>query len=332
MVRKIHLLALAILGVTAVASSGAAQQKIKLSIAHPPVGLHLLPIMVAQDRGYFAAEGLEIQNTFMAGGSAAAAAMIGGSVDATSGAVARAVLLRAKGIKVKLLTAIAGIRDWAIVVDAKRHASVRSVKGLKGLKIATPRRGSDGDQIVRWVLRGAGLKVGRDVDLIQIGGFHNHLIALQKGDVDGSIMSEPFVSSGVAKGTVKRVLDLLKGEGPEILRNRIWTGLLVKEEFLRKRPQVAAKMTRAIAKAIRAIYADHDMAIAVATKRMPSVGKDLLAEMIPRRLKATKGKAYLTAVSRAAITAENEFLSKIGRLKRKVAYEDVIAVDMAKYW
>lgn len=332
MVRKTHLLALAILGATAVVSPGMAQQKIKLSIAHPPVALHLLPIMVAQDRGFFAAEGLEIQNSFMAGGSAAAAAMIGGSVDATSGAMARAVLLRAKGIKVKLLNAIAGVRDWAIVVDAKRHPGITSIAGLKGLKIATPRRGSDGDQIINWILRDAGLKVGADVSLVQIGGFNNHLIAIQRGDVDGSIIPEPFGSTGVRKGTIYRVLDLMKGEGPEIMRNRLWTGLMVKEEFLRKRPEAAAKMTRAIAKAVRAIYADHGMAIAVAAKRMPSVGKALLAEMIPRRLNSTAGKAYLTAVSREAIAAENEYLAKIGRLKSKVAYEDVIATSMAKNW
>ena len=327
-----HLLALAILGIAVAASPAAAQKKIQISIAHPPVALHLLPIMVAQDRGYFAAEGLEVQNNFMAGGSAAAAAMMGGSVDATSGAMARAVLLRAKGIKVKLLNAIAGIRDWAIVVDSKRHAGVKSISALKGLKIATPRRGSDGDQIINWIVRSAGMKVGDDVSLVQIGGFQNHMIAIQKGDVDGSIMPEPFVSMGARKGTVHRVVDLLKGEGPKIMGNRVWTGLLVKEEFLQKRPEVAAKMTRAIAKAIRAIYADHDMAISVAAKRMPKVGKDLLTEMIPLRLTTSSGKAYLTAVSRAAVEAENEYLAKIGRLKSKVAYEDVVATGMSKHW
>jgi len=332
MIRKAHLLALAIVGATALASPGVAQQKIKLSVAHPPMGLYALPTMVAQDGGFFAAEGLEVQDTYMAGGSAAAAAMIGGSADATTGAMVRAVLLRAKGIKVKLLCAIAGIRDWAIVVDAKRHAGITSIAGLKGLKIATPRRGSDGDQIINWILKGAGLKIGADVSLVQIGGFNNHLIAMQKGDVDGSIMLEPFVSSGARQGSIIRVLDLMKAEGPKIFANRLWTGLLVKEEFLRKRPEVAAKMTRAITKAIRAIYADHDMAIALAAKHMPSIGKDLLAEMIPRRLTITTGKAYLTSVSREAVAAENEYLATIGRLKSKVAYEDVIATEMAKHW
>lgn len=333
MLNRSLIAALAMLASCAVAQSAVADEKIKLSVAHPPVALHLLPIMVAEDRGFFAAEGLDIKNNFMAGGSAAAAAMMGGSVDAASGAVTRAVLLRTKGLDVTLLVGIAGVRDWAITVDAKRHAGIDSVKALKGLKIATPRRGSDGDQIIQWILGEAGLGIGgAGVSLIQIGGFQNHLIAIQKGDVDGAIMPEPFVTMSVQKGAVKRVLDLSQGEGPEILRKRIWTGIMVKGEFIKQRPEAAAKLTRAVAKAIQAIYQDPQMAVGVAAKRMPSVGRDLLNEMIPRRLKMERGKAYVTAITPEAISAENEWLTKTGDLKGKVEYDSVVAKSMSKYW
>ncbi len=319
-------------GLAAFAFTAGAQAKIKLAVSHPPMGLHLLPVLVAEDRGFFAAEGLEIKHSFMAGGSAAAAAMIGGSVDATVGAMARAILLRAKGIKVKLLCGIAGIRDWSVVVNAKTRANVNSIKQLKGLKIATPRRGSDGDQIMRWILRSNGLKVGPDVQLIQIGGFQNHLIAIQKGDVDGAIMPEPFGTSGVATGATKKVLDLLKGEGPAILGNRLWSGLLVKDEYLAKHPEVAAKLTRALSKATKALYADHAMAVDVAAKRMPKIGKALLAKMIPDRLTSKKGMAYTMTITQGAVKAENEWFTKIGRLKREVSYDEVVAKGMSKHW
>jgi sulfonate transport system substrate-binding protein len=330
--RKRLAYAVAMLSALAAAPTAKAQDKIKITIAHPPVALHLLPTMVAHDEGFFAAEGLDVNNTYMAGGSAAGAALMGGSVDAASGAVTRAVLLRSKDIKVKLLDAIAGARDWAIVVDAKRHANVDSVKQLKGLKLATPRRGSDGDQIVRAILEDNGLKVGPDVQLIQINGFQNHLIAIEKGDVDGSIMVEPFVTMGEQKGIIKPVLDLLQGQGPALLRQRIWTGIMVKEDFLKQRPEVAAKIVRAMTKAIHAIYKDPQMAIAVAAKYMPTIGKPLLEEMIPKRLKATNPKAYLTKIGPEAIAAENEWLAKLGQLKQKINYDDVVAVGMSKYW
>jgi NitT/TauT family transport system substrate-binding protein len=258
--------------------------------------------------------------------------MMGGSVEAASGAVTRAVLLQAKGIKVKLLTAMAGARDWAIVVDAKRHAGVSSVKGLKGLKIATPRRGSDGEQIIRAILDEEQMNVGADVQLVQIGGFQNQLIAIEKGDVDGAIMSEPFLTMGVQSGTLKRILDLLEGQGPALLRNRIWTGIIVKEEYLTQNGEVAAKIVRAIKKSTQAIYADPRMAIAVASKNMPSVGEPLLEQMIPHLLKANDPKAYLTKITPEAIAAENEWLMKIDQIKQKIAYDDVVATSMSKFW
>jgi len=322
----------AFLGMLCHGSMAIAQEKTKITIAHPPVALHLLPTMVAEDQGFFATEGLDVSNTYMAGGSAGAAAMMGGSVEAASGAVTRAVLLQSKGIKVKLLTAMAGARDWAIVVDAKRHAGVSSVKSLKGLKIATPRRGSDGDQIIRAILEEEKMHVGPDLQLVQIDGFQNQMLAIERGDVDGAIMSEPFLTMGVQRGVLRRVLDLLEGQGPALLRNRVWTGIIVREEFLAQRADVAAKIVRAIAKSTQAIYSDPQMAIAVASKNMPSVGKPLLEKMIPHLLKAKDPKAFLTKLGPEAIAAENEWLSKIGQIKQKIAYDDVVATEMSKFW
>jgi hypothetical protein len=65
---------------------------------------------------------------------------------------------------------------------------------------------------------------------------------------------------------------------------------------------------------------------------MPTVGQKLLEEMIPARLKATNPKAYVTKIGPEAISAEIEWLNKMGQLKEKVAYDDVVAVDMSKYW
>jgi ABC-type nitrate/sulfonate/bicarbonate transport system substrate-binding protein len=322
----------AMLAVVGLSATATAQDKIKLTIANPPVALHLLPIMVAHDRGFFAAQGLDVSTIYMAGGSAAAAAMMGGSVEAATSAVTRAVILQSKGIHVKLLDAVAGARDWAIVVDAKRHSGITSVKQLKGLKLATPRRGSDGDQIIRVILEDGGLSVGSDIQLIQINGFQNQMIAMEKGEVDGGIMPEPFVTMGTQRGAIKPVLDLLKGEGPALLRKRIWTGIMVKDEFLKQRPEVAAKLVRAMTNATQAIYKDPQMAIEVAAKNMPSITKALLEQMIPNRLKATDPPAYLTRLTPEAIDAENEWLIKVGQLKKKIPYDNVVAVGMSKDW
>src|ERR1051325_10802108 len=94
---------IALLGMVSFVPAAIAQEKIKITIGHPTIALHLLPAMVAEERGFFAAEGLDVSNIYMAGGSAGAAAMMGGSVDVASGAVTRGVLLQSKNIHVKLI-------------------------------------------------------------------------------------------------------------------------------------------------------------------------------------------------------------------------------------
>jgi ABC-type nitrate/sulfonate/bicarbonate transport system substrate-binding protein len=176
------------------------------------------------------------------------------------------------------------------------------------------------------------MRVGPDVQLIQIDGFQNQMLALEKGDVDGAILAEPFVTMGVRQGTIKRVLDLMQGQGPALLRNRIWTALMVKDEFLAQRGDVAAKLVRSIARAVDAIYKDPQMTIAVASKNLPTVERPLLEEMIPHLLKANNPKAFATQLTPEAIEAENEWLLKTKEITKKISYDDVVAKEMAKYW
>lgn len=314
-------------------SVGAARaaDAITLRMAHPSLGLHSLPELVAKDAGFFAAEGLDVESQFMAGGSAAASALVGGSVDAMTGALDHALNMRSKGIKIKLLVGTTGLRSWAVVVSNKRHSEVKSIKDLKGLRIATPRRGSDGDQIIRYMLGEEGVNP-RDVNLVQIGGFNNHLVAIEKGDVDGSILIEPFATAGIQSGDLKPIVELLKGEGPEILRKRVWIGVIVTEDFLKSRHDVAAKLTRAFVKAVKFIESNPEGALRIAAKHMPSVKDSVLKDIFHKMRESKFGKAYMTRIDEGAIAVDNDFAIKFGLIKSPVLYGDVVATKMMKYW
>jgi NitT/TauT family transport system substrate-binding protein len=309
-----------------------AQEPVNIRMSHPPLAFHVLPLLVASEKGYFAAEGLKVSHSFTTGGSEAATALIAGNVDVLNSALTQPVNLRSKNAPIKIIAGVAGIRDWGVVVDKKRHANVKRLADLKGMRIATPRRGSDADQIIRYLLEGEGFNLDRDVQLIQIGGYQNHLIALEKGDVDASILPEPFFTSGVQEGATQAVFDLLKGDGPDILRQRMFTGLVVTDDFLKKRHDVAEKVVRATKKAVDAIYSDPATGIAVAQIHFRSVKPDVLKAIYDRLASAAKGRAYETRLLPEAINAENEFLIKFGVVKSPVAYDDTVAKDMAKVW
>jgi NitT/TauT family transport system substrate-binding protein len=314
------------------ARDAVAQDKVVLRMGLPAIGLHHLPVLIADARGYFAEQGLQFTMNFMRGGSEAAAALTAGNIDVMNGAFAHAVNLRAKGIPVKFLVANAGVRDFALVVDAKRHAKVASVAQLKGMRIATSRRGSDGDQLTRFLLEQAGLDPDRDATLIQIGGYQNHLTAIEKGDVDASMILEPFLTLGVRKGTIKTLVDFLKGEGPDVVHKRIWTGLMVTDGFYRDRRDVCVRIVRAIVRAVRSISDDPEGTLAATQKHFPTIEADTLREILKRHVEVPRGRAFLASVGAEALNAENQFLVKFGVIKTAQTYEDVVGTAMSPYW
>jgi sulfonate transport system substrate-binding protein len=309
-----------------------AQNKTVIRMGTPPLALWMLPIFVAKERGFLAKRNLDLDISYMRGGSEAAAALVGQNIDVMAGALSGAIILRSKGVPVKALSAIAGVRTFALVVDAKRHANVTDIQQIKGMKIATSRRGSDGDLVLRVLLKDANIDPEKDVSLIQIGGYANHLTAIQKGEVDGSMILEPFLTIGEKEGIIKPVVDLMAGQGPEDLSKRIWTVLVSSENFLQQKPKVAQGLVSAIAEAVNYIDTNEDGAVRVAHAYFPKMDSALLHDIIDRNLHVRRGKGFLVDISPEAVNLENNFLVSEHFIAKEQPYNDIVATSLEKYW
>jgi NitT/TauT family transport system substrate-binding protein len=309
-----------------------AQEKTVVRMGTPALGLWMLPLLVAQDKGFFAKEGLDVKINYMRGGSEAAAALIGGNVDVMSGALSGVLILRAKGVHVQALSAIAGVRTFALVVDAKRHPNVTDIHQIKGMKIATSRRGSDGDLVLRVLLADAKLSPEKDVTLVQIGGYDNHLRAIEKGEIDGSMILEPFLTIGEKRGIIKPVLSLMAGQGPEALTKRIWTALSTTEAFVKQKPKVAQGLVRGIAQAVKYIETNEKGTVAVAHKHFPKMDVAVLGEIVKHNVHVRRGHGFLAEISPEAIRLENNFLVAEKLIPAPERYKDVVATSMEPYW
>jgi NitT/TauT family transport system substrate-binding protein len=316
----------------AITAPAHAQEKTVVRMGTPALALWMLPILVADDKGFLAEEGLALKMNYMRGGSEALAALIGKNIDVMSGALSGTVILRSKGVPVKVLSAVAGVRTFALVVDAKRHAKVNDISQIKGLKIATSRRGSDGDLVMRVLLDDANLSPEKDVNLIQIGGYDNHLTAIEKGEVDGSMILEPFLTVGVQKGIIKPVVDLMAGQGPEALSSRIWTAITATEEFIKQRPKIVQGLVRGVGRGVKFIESNEGGTVEVARKHFPTMEAGQLREIIRRNAHVARGRGFLTEITPAAIELENRFLVGEKFIPAAQRYEDVVAVDMKPFW
>jgi NitT/TauT family transport system substrate-binding protein len=308
-----------------------AQQLEPLRMAHPPLALHELPLLVATEKGLYEKEGFKVTHSFMTGGNEAATALMGGNVNVVNSALTQPINLKSRNVQIKIIAAVAGVRDFAIVVDKKRHGNAKGLASLKGMRIATPRRGADSDQILRYILETNGFNLEKDVQLIQMGNYQNQLIAMENGDVDATILTEPFFTNAVREGTVVPVYDLLKDEVSDSLRQRIFTCLFVTEDFLKTRQDAAERIVRATKNAVDLMYQDQGVGLEVARKYFPSVKPEVMKEVYSRLASATTGRAFETKLTPANIAAESEFLTKAGLIKAPITFNDAV-FDMSKVW
>jgi len=77
-------------------ASAQAPEKTKINVATASLGLPYLPLIIAQQRKYFAEEGLEVEIAAFAGGSKALQSLMGGSSDVASGAYSNTLTMARK--------------------------------------------------------------------------------------------------------------------------------------------------------------------------------------------------------------------------------------------
>src|SRR6476660_9217385 len=101
-----------------------APDKRKVNIATASLGLPYLPLIIAQQRKYFADEGIDVEIAAFAGGSKALQSLMGGSSDVASGAYSNTLTMAAKGQKLKNF--VVSVRYTALTIAVSKRIADRS--------------------------------------------------------------------------------------------------------------------------------------------------------------------------------------------------------------
>ena len=139
-----------------------------------------LPFRVALARGFFKAQGLEIQPIFVRGGPVAMAALLSGEVDFAEIGGAQAVIrTRSRGLDVSIIGSISNSTNYQLL----GNKSTRSLEDVKGKILGVTGAGAFSDFAMRIFLRRHGIDPEKDVTLRAIGGSALRAAALEKGIV-----------------------------------------------------------------------------------------------------------------------------------------------------
>ena len=234
-------LSIALLAALLISASGAeAQQTVKIGTTPSFV---FLPLYVAEQLGYFKAEGITAQFVDFEGGAEVTTAMVGGSIDAGGTMVERPLILAEKGFGAKNLVALENRNPLHVVLRANHPA--KEVKDLKGSRLGMTRAGSGTDLSLRALLKDAGLEPDRDVAIIAIGGVSSANAALKAGQVDGFMGGEPATAIAVHQLKLARYfLDPRMGQGPKFLQFMTFPTVQVSDRFIQANPQAAGQVPR----------------------------------------------------------------------------------------
>jgi NitT/TauT family transport system substrate-binding protein len=236
---------------SAFAQAKSEKSKVTLGVGGKPL-LYYLPLTVAERKGFFKEEGLEVEINDFGGGAKSLQALIGGSVDIVTGAYEHTIRMQAKGQDIRAITELG--RFPAIVIAAKKDKAgqIKSAADFKGLKIGVTAPGSSTALTAQYAMVKAGLKP-TDAAFIGIGSGASAVAAMQKGEIDVISHLDPVISKLESDGDISILIDTRTEAGTRALfggSNPAAT-LYTKKDFIDANPITTQRLVNAFMKSLK---------------------------------------------------------------------------------
>src|SRR4051812_8227769 len=231
----------AILAMTVVldlaAPTNYAADRVKASYA--AVNASQSPLWVAQDRGFFAKYGINVDLVFISSGSLNVQALVGNTVQFAAGGPA-ALEARLRGPKLLTIANPLGLLASNLVTLPE----IKSIVDLKGKIGGISRFGSSTHQGLRYLFRSSGLSVESDLKMLQLGGDANRLAALKAGKIQYTFLGA--AASEQARGQGLKVL----ATAQQMNIPFPWTSVVVNEPWLETNRDTAYRYVKAVTEAV----------------------------------------------------------------------------------
>jgi ABC-type nitrate/sulfonate/bicarbonate transport system substrate-binding protein len=169
-------------------------EKSKLEVAIAAYGPLYLPILVANEAGYFSKRGVSVNITQLSA-TASAQALISGQIDIYQGG---ASTIHANVGGTDLIFIAASVDRSTLVLFGQK--GLTAFEGLKGKAVATTSVGAFGEIAMRKTAKERALEIGKDIKLLYHKGPPDALTTFLSGYADGLIVTPPQSEMARSKG------------------------------------------------------------------------------------------------------------------------------------
>nr|WP_315227456.1 ABC transporter substrate-binding protein [uncultured Albidiferax sp.] len=264
-------------------------EKSRLTLAvDGEAALYHLPLTIADQLGFFKAEGLEVDVSDLVGGARSPAALPGGVVDVFAGAFENTIHGQAKGQMFQSFVLQGRAPQIAFGISTHSMPPHQTLADLRGKKIGVAALGAPSHMVATVVLARAGVSPN-EVNFVAIGSSTGALLALRSGQVDAICNTDPVMGMLEQKSDIRIVSDTrtLKGAlevfGGAMPAACIYAPL----EFVRKYPNTVQALTHAMVHAL---------------KWLQTAGPSDIVKVVPERYFLGDRAAYLAAFNKARET------------------------------
>ena len=281
--------------------------KLTIGVGGKPL-LYYLPLTIAETRGFFREEGLQVETNDFGGGSRALQALLGGSVDLVTGAYEHTIRMQTKGQDVRAVLELGRFPGIVLAVRKDRAGQIKGPADLKGAKIGVTAPGSSTNFFVNFLMARAGVNP-KDAAFIGVGTGLSAVAAMKKGEIDAISNLDPVISKLETDGDIVVMADTRTEAGTKAIFGGANPAAVVymRNDFIERHPNTTQAIVNAFHKALRWIATASPDDIAKSVPETYYLGD--------RALYVRAVKASLETYSRDGIIRLDGMRSALGMLK-----------------
>ena len=212
-----------------------------------------LPTTLAQQLGFYKAEGVRVKLENFPGGAKSLQSLLGGSADVVSGFYDHTLQMAAEGRRLKAFALMLHYPGMAVVVAPQKSGAIHRIEDLKGAAVGVTAPGSSTHLLINYLLLKHGLTPG-DISAVGIGGGAGSAAAVERGKVDAAVVTDPVLTQLRKRNPGLRVIaDALQASGvKEIFGTETYPASVLYStiEWIERNPAAAGSLARAIRKTL----------------------------------------------------------------------------------
>jgi NitT/TauT family transport system substrate-binding protein len=237
----------------ATASGAQAAEKISIMVGGIEKIIYL-PARLAEQLGYFKEEGLDVELLSEPAGVNAEDEMLAGAVQGVVGFYDHTIDLQAKGKYAESVVQFSHAPGEVELVSARMADQIKSPADFKGKSLGVTGLGSSTNFLTQFLAVKNGVKLG-EFTSVPVGAGNTFIAAMQHGQIDAGMTTEPTISRLLKTGEAKILVDMRSVDTTRAALGGVYPAacLYMQTDWVEKHPVEVQKLANVFVKTLRYI-------------------------------------------------------------------------------